>query len=237
MASVRRGEVPPPMRTHDILIAPSLLSADFTRLGEDLSSIRTADYVHYDVMDGHFVPNLSFGPGILRQVKDATSLPVDVHLMVEDPEQSAPWYLEAGADIVTFHWEAQRHAHRIVQLVHATGAKAGIALNPATSVSALESIIDDVDLVLVMTVNPGFGGQGFIASSLRKVRQVRALCTSHGVHPLIEVDGGISVRTAEDVVRAGATMLVAGSAIFSDDHAATIEALRTAGQRGLTRSV
>lgn len=225
------------MRAHDILIAPSVLSADFMRLGEDLASISTADYIHYDVMDGHFVPNLSFGPGILRQVRNATSLPVDVHLMVEDPEQSVPWYLEAGADIVTFQWEAQRHAHRIVQLIHATGAKAGIALNPATPVSVLESIIDDVDLVLVMTVNPGFGGQGFIPSSLHKVRQARALCMSHGVRPLIEVDGGISTRTAEDVVRAGATMLVAGSAIFSGDHAAAIEAIRAAGQRGLARSV
>lgn len=237
MASVPREEVLPPMRAHDILVAPSVLSADFTKLGEDLSSISTADYVHYDVMDGHFVPNLSFGPGILRQVKDATSLPVDVHLMVEGPEQSAPWYLEAGADIVTFHWEAQRHAHRIVQLIHATGAKAGIALNPATPVSVLESIIDDIDLVLIMTVNPGLGGQGFISSSLRKVRQARALCTSHGVCPLIEVDGGIGVRTAEDVVRAGATMLVAGSAIFSGDHAANVAAIRAAGQCGLARSV
>lgn len=237
MASVHRQEAPSLMHAHDILIAPSVLSADFTRLGEDLSSIGTADYVHYDVMDGHFVPNLSFGPGILRQVKNATSLPVDVHLMVDDPEQCVPWYLEAGADIVTFHWEAQRHAHRIVQLIRATGAKAGIALNPATPVSVLESIIDDIDLVLVMTVNPGFGGQEFIPSSLRKLHQVRALCTSHGVRPLVEVDGGISVRTAEDVVRAGATMLVAGSAIFSGDHATAIEAIRTAGQRGLARSV
>ena len=219
-----------------VRIAPSVLSANFACLGDELASVATADLIHYDVMDGHFVPNLSFGTGILRQVKRATDLPLDVHLMVDNPDATVPWYLEAGADIVTFHWEAATHATRIVQQIHAAGAKAGVALNPATPVSSLECLVDDVDLVLVMSVNPGFGGQSYIEGTDAKLRALSALCASHGVSPLVEVDGGVSTKTAERIVRAGATVLVAGSAVFNtDDRAAAIVGIRAAGERGLGR--
>ena len=146
------------MLDQDVKIAPSVLAADFTRLGDELESIACADLVHYDVMDGHFVPNLSYGPKILSDVKRATSVPVDAHLMVANPEVQVPWFLEAGADIVTFHMEAQTHAHRLCGLIRDAGAKASVAINPGTPVSALDAIITEVDMVLVMSVNPGFGG-------------------------------------------------------------------------------
>ncbi|WP_077597958.1 ribulose-phosphate 3-epimerase [Olsenella urininfantis] len=221
------------MLNESVQIAPSILSADFTRLGEDIRSVSNADYIHYDVMDGHFVPNLSFGVSILRQVKACSDIPVDAHLMVSNPEESVPWYLDAGADVVTFHWEAQIHAERLVNLIHERGARAGISLNPATPVNVLDSIIDELDLVLIMTVNPGYGGQSFIEGSARKIRALRSLCDERGVSPLIEVDGGIGQGNAEEVVRAGARLLVAGSAVFKGDHAANVEAIRAAGQRGL----
>ena len=224
------------MLTEGTLIAPSVLSADFTRLGEELDSISDADYVHYDVMDGHFVPNLSFGTAVLSQVKAATSLPIDVHLMVANPEECARWYLEAGADAVSFHWEAQTHAARLVSLIHDAGARAGVALTPATPVSVLEAIIDELDLVLIMSVNPGFGGQRFLEGTIGKLRTLRALCTSHGVRPLVEVDGGIGASNAGVVCAAGANLLVAGSSIFgTTDRAAAIAKIRTAGDLGLAR--
>ena len=206
----------------DVLIAPSILSADIANLGQDLEAISTADFVHVDAMDGHFVPNLTFGPNVVKAVKRVTSIPADVH--------------EAGADVVTFHWEAATHAHRIVSAIHDAGAKAGISLNPATPVSALDAIIEDLDLVLIMSVNPGFGGQCFIPGTLRKLRQVRALCAERGVNPLIEVDGGVGAANAAGIVEAGANLLVAGSAVYGkQDRAAAIAEIREAGRSGLTR--
>lgn len=224
------------MLENSIKIAPSVLSADFCRLGEDLKDIQTADFIHYDVMDGHFVPNLSFGINILRQVKAATELPVDVHLMITNPDEMVEKYLDAGADVLTFHWEATAHAHRLVHLIKDRGAKASIALCPATPVSVLESIIDDLDMVLVMTVNPGFGGQKFIASSASKLRRLRRMCEEHGVSPLVEVDGGIAEATAGTVTAAGANVLVAGSAVFgAKDRAAAIAGIRRAGELGCAK--
>lgn len=224
------------MLSDPILIAPSVLSADFTQLATELKSIKTADYLHFDVMDGHFVPNLTFGPDILRAARSCTDLPLDVHLMVTNPEQVVPLFLNAGADVVSFHIEATAHAHRLVGQIHDAGARAGVVINPATPVSTLESIIDDVDLVLVMTVNPGFGGQRFIPGCLRKIKQLRHLCDEHGVSPIIEVDGGIAPDTAAAVAEAGATLLVAGSAVFGQqDRASAINAIREAAVSGLTR--
>lgn len=221
----------------DIKIAPSVLSADFARLGAELADVATADYVHYDVMDGHFVPNLSFGLDILRAVKASTDLPVDVHLMITNPDEMVEKYLDAGADLVSFHYEATAHANRLVSLIKDRGAKASIALNPATPVSMLESILDDLDMVLVMTVNPGFGGQKFIESSVRKLRQLCRMCDEHGVSPLVEVDGGISAKTVAKVTAAGANVLVAGSAVFgAADRGAAIADIRRAGLAGVSKT-
>lgn len=221
---------------NQIKIAPSVLSADFARLGADLDDIATADYVHYDVMDGHFVPNISFGIDILKAVKRSTKLPVDVHLMITNPDELIPAFIDAGADIVTFHCEATDHAHRLIQFIHASGRKASVALNPATPVCLLEDIIDDLDMVLIMTVNPGFGGQKYIESSAAKLRRLRRLCADHGVSPLIEVDGGVNAQTAAAVCEAGANVLVAGSAVFGmEDRAGAISRIRAAAESGLSK--
>lgn len=219
-----------------VQVAPSILSADLGRLADELASIGGASYVHFDVMDGHFVPNLTFGPGVLAAVKGATRVPVDAHLMVSNPDQMVPAYLDAGADVVTFHYEATAHASRLASLIREGGAKVGIAINPGTPVSALDAIIEDVDLVLVMTVNPGFGGQKFIPSSVAKVAKVRALAKEHCVSPMIEVDGGVSEQNAGQICAAGANVIVAGSAVFKkDDRAAAIRAIKDAGQLGLAK--
>lgn len=220
----------------DVLVAPSVLSADFARLGEDLKSIETADYVHFDVMDGHFVPNLTFGPDVLRAIKATTDVPVDAHLMISNPDEMTRLYVEAGADMVSFHLEATNHAHRIVSYLRESGVRPAVAINPATPVCMLDSIIEDVDMVLVMTVNPGFGGQKFIPSSVAKVAKVRALAKEHGVSPMIEVDGGVSEQNAGQICAAGANVIVAGSAVFKkDDRAAAIRAIKDAGQLGLAK--
>ena len=218
---------------NNVLVAPSVLSADFSKLKSELDSIANADYIHYDVMDGHFVPNISFGPDIFSYCKKSSELPIDVHLMVTNPAEIAPLFLDRGADVVTFHYEAEVHAHRLVHLIKDSGA--GISLCPGTPVSVLEDLIEDLDLVLIMTVNPGFGGQKFIPHSIEKLKALKELCRKHNVNPLIEVDGGISAANAADVVAAGADMLVAGSAVFGqEDRGATIEAICNAGESALT---
>lgn len=217
-----------------VKIAPSILSADMAHLAHDLDRIACADYIHVDVMDGHFVPNLSYGTGIVAATKRATDVPLDVHLMVSNPDSTADWYIDAGADMLTVHVEASTHLHRTITHIRERGCAAGVVLNPGTPVHAIESVIEDVDMVLLMSVNPGFGGQSFIPSTIGKLRRLRELCAEHGVSPLIEVDGGISAANAEAVVAAGADVLVAGSAVFgADDPAAAIAAIRTAGERGL----
>ena len=219
-----------------IKIAASVLAADFARLGSDVADVASADLIHFDVMDGHFVPNVSFGADVLRAVKASTDLPVDVHLMVTNPDEVVAGYLDAGADMVSFHYEAARHAHRIVSLIHEHGAKAAVALNPATPACLLEPIIDELDMVLLMTVDPGYGGQSFIESSPRKIRRLRRMCDEHGVSPLVEVDGGIAAATAPLATAAGANVLVAGSAVFgAPDRAAAIAEIRRAGQAGASK--
>lgn len=220
----------------DVRIAPSVLSADFTRLADELDSVATADYIHYDVMDGHFVPQISFGPGILRQVKGATSLPVDVHLMVSNPDEAVGTYLDAGADIVTFHAEAATHALRIVDEIHAAGRLASVAVNPGTSVDVLDALVAHVDMVLVMSVNPGFGGQRFIASTYRQLDRLAAMCREQGVRPLVEVDGGVGMGNIGELAAHGADVLVAGSAVFgASDRGQAIADLRKAAAMGDAR--
>lgn len=214
---------------NQLFISPSILSADFTRLAEEIAMIEAAgaDLIHVDVMDGHFVPNLTVGPPVIKALKRVATRPLDVHLMVADPDRTAQWYVDAGADIVTIHIEAATHVHRTVEAIRAGGAIPGITLNPGTPASALSEILPFVDLVLVMSVNPGFGGQSFIESSIAKIAEIRALCDRAGVRPRIEIDGGIDPATAPRVVAAGADTLVAGSAIFCrEDPAAALAELR-----------
>jgi ribulose-phosphate 3-epimerase len=214
-----------------ILIAPSLLSADFAALGDAIMVVQDAgaDLIHVDVMDGHFVPNITIGPPVVKWLKRVARVPLDVHLMIEDPDRYAEAFVDAGASSLTVHAEAVVHLHRTIHFVKGLGVKAGVALNPGTPVSALEEIAGDVDYVLVMTVNPGFGGQTFIPRSESKVRAVRALLDGAGSRAPIEVDGGIDVHTAPRIVAAGADILVAGNAVFgSPDPARAIHELRAA---------
>ncbi|RCW50039.1 ribulose-phosphate 3-epimerase [Paenibacillus prosopidis] len=212
------------------IIAPSILSANFARLGEEIGAAEAAgaDWIHVDVMDGHFVPNLTFGPPVIAAVRPATSLPFDVHLMIERPELSIDDYIAAGADRITVHAEACVHLHRTVHYIKEKGLPAGVAINPATPVAVLEPILHDLDLVLIMTVNPGFGGQAFIPYSLVKLRQLTAMLDERGLHSVhIQVDGGVNQETAPLIREAGANVLVAGNAVFGEkDRAAAIARLR-----------
>ncbi len=210
-------------------IAPSILSADFSRLGDEIRAVEAAgaDYIHVDVMDGQFVPNITIGPLVVEAARKVTKLPLDVHLMIIDPDRYIPDFAAAGADIIVFHAEATFHAHRTVQLIKSLGKKAGVSLNPATPLHCLDYILDDLDLVLLMTVNPGFGGQSFIDACLPKIHALRGMLDKRGLETELEVDGGVKISNVESISRAGADVFVAGSAVFgSSDYAATIAELK-----------
>jgi ribulose-phosphate 3-epimerase len=212
-----------------IKIAPSILSADFAKLAEEIKDVENggADYIHVDVMDGHFVPNITIGPLIVEAIRPGTKLPLDVHLMIEQPDLYINEFVRAGADIITVHVEACKHLHRTIQLIKSFGIKAGVVLNPHTPVESIQHILEEIDMVLFMTVNPGFGGQAFIPQVLPKIKQLSDIIKEKQLPIEIEVDGGINEQTAKQCVEAGATVLVAGSAIYNkvDRHQA-IQSLR-----------
>lgn len=215
------------------LIAPSILSADFLNLGRDIEMINNseADWFHLDVMDGRFVPNISYGMPIIKTMKKVATKTFDVHLMIVEPEKYFEDFKAAGADVLTVHYEASTHLHRSLQAIKALGMKAGVSLNPHTPVHVLEDIIADIDLVLIMSVNPGFGGQKFIPQALDKIRKVKKMITDAGCNTLIEVDGGVTLENAGDLVAAGADVLVAGNTVFSSpDPTDTIKKLKQAGK-------
>ena len=214
-----------------VKIAPSILAADFARLGEEIVAVEAAgaDLLHVDVMDGHFVPNLTIGPPVIKAIKAVTKLPLDVHLMVEQPDALLPDFIDAGSDNLTVHVEACRHLHRTIQAIKDAGVRASVVLNPATSLYALDEILPEVDMVLLMSVNPGFGGQRFLPATLDKIRTLRAQIEERRLPVAIEVDGGVKADNAADIRAAGADVLVAGTAIFGQpDYGAAIQELRAA---------
>ena len=218
------------LMTNRVRIAPSILSADFGRLHDEVKALEAAgaDYVHVDVMDGRFVPNITIGPLVVEAVKRATSLPLDVHLMIVEPERYIDDFAKAGASIITVHQETCAHLHRTLQQIRAAGAKPSVVLNPSTSLSTIEEVLSEVSQVLLMSVNPGFGGQAFIPATVDKVRRLRAMIDARGLQVDIEVDGGINPVTAKQVIAAGANVLVAGNAVFkTPDYKAAIAALRS----------
>ncbi|MGD9193590.1 MAG: ribulose-phosphate 3-epimerase [Desulfobacterales bacterium] len=207
------------------LIAPSILSADFARLGDEVKAVEKAgaDWIHADIMDGHFVPNITYGPIIIEAVRHITSLPIDVHLMIENPDTYIPAFAQAGASLISVHIETCPHLNRTVQLIRECGAQPGVVLNPSTPVDSLEWVLEYVDYVLIMSVNPGFGGQSFIANSLNKVRQIRDMIRGRNLKTMIEIDGGVNEKTIKEIADSGADVFVAGSAIFdSKDYKKTI---------------
>jgi ribulose-phosphate 3-epimerase len=220
-----------------VTIAPSILSADFTRLAEAIELIErgSADFIHVDVMDGHFVPNLTIGPPVIAALKKIASKPLDVHLMIDNVDDTIGWYLDAGADMITVHVEGTWHLHRVIQRIRTFGASPGVVLNPATPVSALRDVLGDVDMVLLMSVNPGFGGQAFIPRVIDKTREVVRLCEELGLAvPTIQIDGGINAETIVPCVAAGARCFVAGNAVFgAPDPIAAIAEIRAAGESAL----
>lgn len=223
----------------NIVIAPSILSADFARLGEEVENVLKAgsDWVHFDVMDNHYVPNLTIGPMVCQALRDyGIEAPIDVHLMVEPVDRIIPDFAKAGATYISFHPEASKHVDRTIGLIKEHGCKAGVVLNPATPVSVLEYIIDKVDLVLLMSVNPGFGGQSFIPSTLRKCQQVRQLIDETGRDIRLEIDGGVKIDNIEEIAACGVDTFVAGSAIFNtDDYQATVIQMKANAEKGASR--
>ncbi len=217
----------------NIKIAPSILSADFSKLGDEIRSVERAgaSLIHVDVMDGHFVPNITMGPCVVKSLKKVAKVPLDVHLMISDPEKYIPAFCEAGAGLISFHVEATPHADRCVQLIKSFGLPAGVALNPATPLSVLDYLVGHVDFILIMTVNPGFGGQKFIETGVAKVRETRDYLKQKGLNLPIEVDGGVSVSNIASLVKAGADWFVAGSSVFgsSDPARAVKDLLKAAG--------
>ena len=214
-----------------ILIAPSILSADGSRLHEEIAAVEKAgaDWIHIDVMDGHFVPNITIGPAIISALRKTTKLPFDVHLMIENPENYIESFAKAGADILTVHVEAANHLHRTIDIIKKAGKKAGVSLNPATPLTQIEEILTDIDLLLIMSVNPGFGGQQFIQTTLPKISKARAILNALPNKPLLEVDGGLNLKNIAGIVRAGADVLVAGASVFgTEDYQQTISALKAA---------
>lgn len=210
-------------------IAPSILSADFAKLGEEVRAVAAAgaDYIHVDVMDGHFVPNITIGPPVVAALRTVTDLPLDVHLMISDPDRYVPDFAAAGADIIVVHAEACCHLHRTVQLIKSLGKRAGVSLNPATPLQVLDYVLDELDLVLLMTVNPGFGGQSFIEACIPKIHALRGMLDRRGLETELEVDGGVKVENIARISHAGADVFVAGSAVFgSKDYVATIADLK-----------
>ncbi len=211
------------------IIAPSILSADFTKLGEEIKSVENAgaDWIHIDVMDGHFVPNITYGPIIVEASKRVTSLPLDVHLMIENPDASIPNFIKAGADLISVHVETCVHLNRTIQMIKEAGIKAGVALNPATSIDSVGWILESLDFILIMSVNPGFGGQSFISNSLEKIKTLKKMIENKGLSTLIQIDGGVSQNTIKEISMAGTDSFVAGSAIFgSNDYKKTIDIFR-----------
>ena len=208
-------------------IAPSILSADFTKLGEEIEAVQAAgaDYIHIDVMDGHFVPNITVGPMIVKAAKRITNLPLDVHLMIENPERYIDDFVRAGSDIITVHVETATHLHRLLGVIQDAGIQAGAALNPATPLSSIQHVLKNMDMAVLMTVNPGFGGQSFIPEVLPKIEELKRIVDQKGLELDIEVDGGINVETIARVARAGATVFVAGNAVFSSQNYAETLAL------------
>ncbi|MCM3079903.1 ribulose-phosphate 3-epimerase [Brevibacillus invocatus] len=213
-----------------VKIAPSILSANFARLSEEIQDVERggADWIHVDVMDGHFVPNITIGPLIVDAIRPVTKLPLDVHLMIEEPDRYIPQFAKSGADWITVHQEACRHLHRTIYLIKEQGVKAGVVLNPATPLVTIESLLPDLDMVLLMTVNPGFGGQSFISSVVPKIRELRRMLDERGLgHVEIEIDGGVNKDTGRHCIEAGATVLVAGNAVFNQpDRAQAIATIR-----------
>jgi len=219
-----------------ILIAPSILSADFTRLGEEIRAVEDggADLIHIDVMDGHFVPNLTIGPPVIRAMKSVASKPLDVHLMIDNVDSTIEWYLEAGADMITIHAEVSPHLHRTLARIREFGASPGVSVNPGTPVDSLIEVLNMVDLILVMSVNPGFGGQAFIPRSVKKVTEIAWMCEQLGASPIIQVDGGINAETGALVAAAGARSLVAGNAVYgAKDPTAAIGEIRAAAMAAI----